>query len=393
MTAKSAVWCGAMPENKIEKNDIDSSDGADSLGQPGRRPPPAVILLILVFVIAGYFGYQEFQERQVSLYSEDARIQADMITISSRVAGWITNVSAKEGQSVADGTPLIFIDDRDARAIVDELNARLEGIGAEKDRLKAQKKLVRKRTDSRLAAARSELSAAQVTVSSLVPQLQLSKREVERTTRLFKRKVASRRQMDEAEQKLQRVEREHEIALAMLKGARARVKQAEAERAKLGVLIGDLGVLTKREIEIRAKITRQTLDIDDRIIESPVEGVIDRRFVNAGEYVTPGQRLILIHDPKHIWIEANIKETEVRRLKNGQPVRISIDAYPDELFEGKVERIGSTATSVFALLPSPNPSGNFTKITQRLPVRIAIDQRDGRFRPGMMVEIKIVTGP
>ena len=382
-----------MPKDEDEKGNTETPDVVELQVQTRRRPPPAVIILSLAFVISGYFGFQEFQERLVSLHSEDARIQADMITISSRGAGWIAEVSAKEGQSGADGTPLIVIDDREARAIVAELNAQLSGVGAEKERLKAQERLVRKQTESKLAAERSELSAAQVTVSSLAPQLQLSKREVERTTRLFRRKVASRRQMDQAEQQLQRVEREHEIALAKLKGARARVKQAEAERAQLDVLAGDLGVLAKRAAEIKAKKKRQTLDIDDRIIESPVEGVIDRRFVNAGEYVTPGQRLILIHNPNHIWVEANIKETEVRRLKKGQSVIISIDAYPDELFEGRVERIGNTATSAFALLPSPNPSGNFTKITQRLPVRIAIDQRDGRLRPGMMVEIKIATGP
>jgi membrane fusion protein (multidrug efflux system) len=107
--------------------------------------------------------------------------------------------------------------------------------------------------------------------------------------------------------------------------------------------------------------------------------------------VTPGQRLMLVHDPSKIWIEANVKETHVRRLNVGQDVAVGVDAYPDETFTGKVERIGNTATSAFALLPSPNPSGNFTKITQRLPVRIAIEQREGRLRPGMMVEVKIAT--
>ena len=129
-----------------------------------------------------------------------------------------------------------------------------------------------------------------------------------------------------------------------------------------------------------------------QVIESPLKGIVDRRFANVGEYVTPGQRLVLAHDPNRIWIEANIKETQVRRLKEGQTVIVSVDAYPDEAFEGRIERIGNTATSAFALLPSPNPSGNFTKITQRLPVRIAINQRDGRLRPGMMVEVTIATG-
>ena len=288
-----------MAKNKEHEDNPDTPVGAEFSGQVGRRPSPALVILVLAFIIAGYFGYQEFQERRISLHSEDARIQADMITISSRVAGWVTNVAAREGQSVADGTPLIFIDDREARAIVNELDAELESVGAERERLKAQQILVRKQTESKLAAERSEAAAAQVTVSSLAPQLQLSKREVERTTRLFNRKVASRRQMDQSEQQFQRIEREHEIAVAKLKGAKKRVKQAEAERARLGVLAGDLGVLAKREAEIRAKKKRQTLDIDDRIIESPVEGVIDRRFVNAGEYVTPGQRLKV--DLRPLW--------------------------------------------------------------------------------------------
>jgi len=120
--------------------------------------------------------------------------------------------------------------------------------------------------------------------------------------------------------------------------------------------------------------------------------LIDRLFVEPGEYVGAGQRLLLLHDPSVVWIEANVKETQLRRLAAGQPVRVRVDAYPDEAFEGTVERIGQSATSTFALIPTPNPSGNFTKITQRVPVRIAIEQREGKLRPGMMVEVRIATG-
>ena len=381
-----------MPKENVNEGEEDIPPSGQASGSGRRTPPTALLVLIAAFAIAGYFSYQEFQERLVTLYEEDARIRAEMVTISSRVAGWVTAVSAKEGETVEKGTALIVIDDRGVKAVVEELNAELEGINAEKERLKAHQVLVRKQTESKLIAEQSELSAAQVVVSSLEPQLNLSKREVERTTRLFRRKVASRRQVDQSQQKLQKIEREHEIALAKVKGARARVLQAEVERARLDVLNGDLIVLEKREAQIKAKKRRHKLDIGDRIIEAPLKGIVDRRFVDIGEYVSPGQRLVLIHDPEHIWIEANIKETEVRRLKIGQSVEVTVDAYPDENFEGYVERIGSSATSTFALLPSPNPSGNFTKITQRLPIRISINQKDGRFRPGMMVEIKIATG-
>ena len=177
-----------------------------------------------------------------------------------------------------------------------------------------------------------------------------------------------------------------------LKKTKAKIKEAEAQRAQTKVLAGELTVLSKREVEMEAKIRRYHFDLEDRIIKSPLKGIVDRTFVEVGEYVTPGQRLMLVHDPWQIWVEANIKETEIRRLAIGQKVHVSVDAYPDERFEGSIKRIGNAATSAFALLPSPNPSGNFTKITQRLPVRIAIEQRGGRLRPGMMVEVKIVTG-
>jgi membrane fusion protein (multidrug efflux system) len=378
----------------MEKSaDADGSTGGGEtpVGIRRRRPPPTLMALAAVLLVGGIFGYREFQERLAYLHEEDARIRADMITVSSRSAGWVTRVAASEGEMVDKGTTLVILDDRDAKLVLEELTAQLEAVGAEKARLRAEQELVRKQTDSHLQSERSALVAARVTVSSLKPQLDLAKRDLERTRRLYDQKVASRRQLDQSETQLQRIEREHRIAVANLQGAEAQVKEAEAERAQLDVLAGELAVLGKREAEIGAKIGRQRLDLEDRTIKSPAKGVVDRTFIEIGEYVTPGQRLMLVHDPDRIWIEANVKETEVRRLVIGQPVQVSVDAYPDESFSGKVEKIGNTATSAFALLPSPNPSGNFTKITQRLPIRIAIDQRQGRLRPGMMVEIKIAT--
>ena len=102
-----------------------------------------------------------------------------------------------------------------------------------------------------------------------------------------------------------------------------------------------------------------------------------------------GQRLFLMHDPSYVWIEANIKETRLRNLKIGQLVSVQVDAYPNQIYSGKLVRIGDATTSQFALLPAPNPSGNFTKVTQRIPVRIEIKQRSNHLRPGMMVELNI----
>ena len=166
-------------------------------------------------------------------------------------------------------------------------------------------------------------------------------------------------------------------------------QEVQADQARLTVMDADLAVLERRLDQTKVRMERQRLDMVDRSIKSPIAGIVDRTFVDVGEYVTPGQRLALVHDPEKIWVEANVKETVVRRLSVGQSVNVHVDAYPDESFTGTVQTIGSAATSQFALLPTPNPSGNFTKITQRLPVRIAIDNTDPRLRPGMMVEVEI----
>lgn len=369
----------------------ESAESAERV--PRRRAPPLnLIILAVALVAASIFGFRELRERVLFLHEEDARIRAEMVTVASRVAGWVTRVGAVEGQAVEAATVLLEIDRRDAEMALQELEAQRAALTAERARLAAEQALVRGQTEARLQSAGAELAAATVTVSSLEPQRALASSEFGRSRRLFEQKMVSQSQRDLADAQLQRVEREFRIASANLQGAEARVREAEAERARLAVLAGQLAVLEKREAEIAVRVGRQRLDLGDRSLKSPLKGVVDRLFVEAGEYVSPGQRLMLLHDPAQVWIEANIKETELRRLEIGQKVQVQVDAYPDEIFEGRVERIGQSATSTFALLPSPNPSGNFTKITQRVPVRIALAQREARLRPGMMVEIKIATG-
>ena len=169
----------------------------------------------------------------------------------------------------------------------------------------------------------------------------------------------------------------------------ASISRSEAEIRRVDVLRRQMVVLGYQASQIQARIIAKKVEIEDTEVRSPIAGVINRTFVNPGEYVNAGQRIALIHDPNTIWVEALIKETEIRRVAHGQQVEILVDAYPERNFEGKVTRIGYATTSEFSLLPSPNPSGNFTKVTQRIPVRIAIAQVDGLLKPGMMVEVAI----
>ncbi|MBI3113309.1 MAG: HlyD family secretion protein, partial [Rhodospirillales bacterium] len=294
-----------------------------------------------------------------------------------------------EGSEIAQGKVLATIDSRESNLRVAVLESQVAGIDSERDRLVAELRLVDKQTKSLYSAEMSQYEAAKVAVSSLEPQWTLAQRELERAKSLYERKVFSRRQLDQAETAEQLIQRQHRMAVAELAAAKSKLEKAEAERARLDVIDSELVKLQHRKAELQAKLDHQKLDLADRTIKSPIDGVVDKTFVRVGEYVTPGQRLALVHDPSKIWIEANIKETEIRNLKPGQVVEVSVDAYPGREFRGRVLTVGHAATSQFALLPTPNPSGNFTKITQRLPVRIVIDQQAGLLRPGMMVEINI----
>jgi membrane fusion protein (multidrug efflux system) len=162
----------------------------------------------------------------------------------------------------------------------------------------------------------------------------------------------------------------------------------------MAVIARQIEGLTHQARELTATRDRAALDMADRTIRMPFAGVVDRIFVDPGEYVLAGQRILLVHNPDEIRIEANVKETDLRHFQIGTPVRVSVDAWPGRFFEGRVDRLVQSATSEFALLPSPNPSGNFTRITQRMPLRVRLDPPppSGLLRPGMLVKIEAEAG-
>lgn len=355
-----------------------------------RRRPPLQTLFVLLLVAAGaVFGIMEARNRLTHVHETDARIATHLVTISSRVAGWATVVLVKEGAQIEKQQVLATIDDRASVLLLSQLEAQRSGAMAERERLAAQRRLVDEQTQRRLETLASRLKAAEASLAALTPQLELARSELKRASSLFSQRVIPKQDLERARAAMQRIEGEHLSSAARLDEARAEIEEARAERARLIVLDREVDKLTHREAELTGAVELQRLDVEDRTIRSPIAGVVDRTFVEIGEYVNPGQRLAIVHDPNYIWVEANIKETQVRRLRVGQPVQVTVDAYPDEAFDGSVEMIGHATTASFALLPNPNPSGNFTKITQRLPVRIKVEQRERKLRPGMMVEVQV----
>ncbi|MDF1643656.1 MAG: HlyD family secretion protein [Pseudomonadales bacterium] len=344
-----------------------------------------LVLTVAILVASVYWGYQ----RYTHVYISDARISTSMISVGSRVPGWIAEFDVSSNDRLKKGQPIIKIDSRDAQLRLKELDAQVAAMEAELDRLTAQKKMVDLQTGSQQTAASSRLSEAQSELTSSQVKLDFASHDLERATKLRDKNLIAQHQWDSKKSTFDQAKQSHAGWKAKINTAQAAVSESQANRDQMIVLESQQLKMSHQLQQIKASRERQALKVADHTIPSPISGVVDETFVDAGEYIGPGQRILLMHNPDNIWIKANAKETEIRFIEVGTPAVIIVDAYPDLELVGEVSRIGSSATSQFSLLPNANPSGNFTKITQRIPIWISFSKKDPRLRPGMMVEVAL----
>jgi membrane fusion protein (multidrug efflux system) len=347
------------------------------------------VAVLVILGVGSWFGVREFNERLIFIKETDARIAAPMVTVSSRVEGWLTDVTVEEGARVEPGAPIARIDGRRTHLELSRVRVELGAIAAERARLVAERHMIVEQMRTQLTSRDSRVEAAAAMVQSLAPQLALAQAERDRSKKLFGDGVLSKSAVDQASNTVYQLEGDYLSAVARQAEAQSERAEVVADGNRTEVLDKELAKLTHDEELARVRIQRQEMELDDRTVRSPGSGLIGRVFVEDGEYVRAGQRLAVMHDPGAVRVDANIKETELNRLKVGQRVNVLVDAYPDQTFTGHVVRIGNSTTATFSLLPNPNPSGNFTKITQRVPVRIELTELDAKLHPGMMVEVHI----
>lgn len=369
-------------------DELPMAAGTVAQNDDGKRK---VLLYAFLFLLALAMCYWLYQ-RSVHVYSDDARISADMIDISSKVSGWVVNFPVSSGDRLQKGDVLAEIDNREIQFKLQELEADLAALSAHYESRQAEIVMVDQQTSGAIQAAESQLNAAQASRAASKSELSFRSNEWERSIQLREKKIIPQQDFESAQTLFQQAKQAQLAAMASVATAQAKLLEAKAAQSRLVVLASDLTRQRFQRESLKSQIERQRIDLQDRRMVSPLQGIVDRVFVDSGEYVQPGRRLLLMHNPESVWVSANIKETQVRKVEVGQTVAIKVDAYPDEEFEGVVEKVGEAVTSQFALLPNTNPSGNFTKVTQRLTVKIAVEQRDGMLKPGMMVEIAIETG-
>lgn len=342
---------------------------------PRKRPLRKLLLLGLLVAALGGGAYQGWQWWTVGRFfvsTDDAYVQADISILAAKVSGYLEAVPVVNGQTVARGDVIAKLDDGDYRL----------ALKAAQDKLATQK--------STIARIGRQAEAAQAQVVQAEAQVEASRADAVRADADYRR--ATQMQADfVARSRIDQTKADRDRTEAAVKGAEAALLAA---RANVDVLHAQRKEAESLAAELETAVDRAQRDLDFTVIHAPFDGVVGNKAVEAGAYVAPGTRVAALVPLQSVRIDANFKETQVERMHPGQPVTVTVDAYPDRPIQGTVESFSPASGSVFSLLPPDNATGNFTKIVQRLPVRVKVPlavAREGLLRPGLSAVVRVDT--
>lgn len=335
--------------------------------------PLFAVIVALAFVAVAILRWDAWVGSRAIQTTDDAYVRADLTKLSSRVAGQVLTVAVSDFQRVKTGDLLIQIDPADYQAEVAQAEANVDAAQAALDNLSNQIELQ--------YATIAQADAEQVSANALEVEAQ---EEHQRQLSLVQTQAGTR-------QRLEQATAAYAKAQADVRASRAVVA---AQQHQLGVLQGTKKQRAADVEAAKAALTMAKLKLGYTKISAPFDGVVSERQVQPGDYVNIGSNLINIVPLPNVYVIANYKETQLTRVRPGQPVDIRVDTFSTQRLRGQVERIAPASGSQFALLPPDNATGNFTKVVQRIPVRIKFEPNQPlleRLLPGMSVETRIHT--
>jgi membrane fusion protein, multidrug efflux system len=307
--------------------------------------------------------------------TDDAYVQADSTLVAPRVSGYVAQVLIEDHQPVKSGQVLARLDERDFRAAWDQTRADVQASEAEIGDLQAQ-----------LAEQRATIARARASVAASLAALDLANINRERYRKMAGIGFGSLQQSQEADAQARE-------GTANLARDRAAAASAEGQAKVLQAKIVQAQALRERSQAIEREAA---LELGYTTITAPIDGVVAARTIRVGQYVQSGTQLMALVPLHEVYVTANFKETQLTHVRAGEPVRLRVDTFPGAHLQACVESLAPASGLEFSLLPPDNATGNFTKIVQRIPVRIRLDSHDpliGRLRPGMSVEASIDTSP
>ena len=360
---------------------------------------PLTVLVVAVLLFVAIIGrWSLWFSGRAEQTTDDAYVQADMTPLSTRISGMVRKMKVEDFESVKAGQVLVEIDDEDYRSIVEEAKAALAASQAALEDNQAAKRVQQVKIQSAeamVAEAEAAVRTAQAGIASTQPDVEQAAIERKRQDALLASKAATLQQQESAVAKAesysgQLASRQADLTRAQAALASSRT-QVEAAKQELAALYSRDAVYRADIEERRAAITVAEVNLSYTRITAPANGEVGKRQVQEGQLVTPGMELVdLVRGDA--WILANYLETQLANIRKGDIADIKIDAFPGVVLHGKVVEIAPASGSQSALLPPDNATGNFTKVVQRIPVKIALDPGHplkGRLRPGLSTEVTI----
>lgn len=355
-------------------------------GAPKKKNKAFLIILILLIVAGGAFGITKYTHAQHHEETDDAQVSADISPVIPRISGYVKEVRVNDNQRVKKGDTLIILDDRDLSIRLEEAEAAL---ATAESNLKAAK--------ASTGAASANIGTAQASVATIDAQIEAAKvnvwranQDFERYANLIKDHSITQQQYEQALAAKQSAEKQVAILEQQKRQASQQTNAVASQSSATGAQIGVAASVIKQR---QADVDNAKLNLSYAVITAPADGLVSKVNVQPGQFVQAGQSLFSIVLSNDLWVTANFKETQLNKMKEGQKVIVTVDAFPGHEFEAKVASFSAATGASFALLPPDNATGNFVKVVQRVPVRIEFTNPDDpalkRLRAGMNVNVDV----
>lgn len=343
------------------------------------------IIIALVLVVGGYFGYQAFRHSQQYETTDNAQIEGNSAPVLARVAGYVTSVNVEDYANVKKGQSLVTIDPQEYDVALAQVQADYQQSVADLQNARADLQNAQANLRNVTQNARVAQSNAQVQAS----RRDKARQDLQRDQNLYKEQSLTRKQLEDTQNNVDVQGLQYNANVEQVNLAKTSQAVAQAGIAKAQANIQKIQAVLKVK---QAAIDNANLRVGYAHLAAPIAGKIGKKNIVAGQYVQPGQTLFTIVADSTFWVVANFKETQLDKMQVGQAVDITVDAYPELDIKGRVSSLSEATGARFALLPPDNASGNFVKITQRVPVRIEIlnpEKYKNKLRAGLSIDAEV----